>query len=145
MLGQRVLAAARAIAWHQVSRRLRHLAVASTAAVLLGGCGEEHGRGQQDARLVVEESLPAMPRYTEGTVSFLRVENDDAISALARATASSSTRLPTAAKRRSTWPQARPCSPQSFSAKRVAAPCARTDPGGTGCSDPHTTSTLPSC
>lgn len=54
-------------------RCLRHLVFPATAVVLLGGCGEDED-AQQQARLVVRESLPPTPRYVEGSVSFLRVE-----------------------------------------------------------------------
>jgi hypothetical protein len=42
--------------------------------VALGPRGEDRSGGQQGGRLVIRESLPAMPRYIEGSVSFLRVE-----------------------------------------------------------------------
>lgn len=45
-------------------------------AVLFTACGEERPAAQRDVpdgRLVIRESLPPMPRYIEGSVSFLRV------------------------------------------------------------------------
>jgi hypothetical protein len=93
VLERRVLAATLITLPIKMLRGLRQLAFASTAAALLAGCGEEQsriaattsprpttapsgpaGREQEEARLVVLESLPATPRYIEGSVSFLRVE-----------------------------------------------------------------------
>lgn len=62
---------------------LRHALIAVGLVAMLAGCGtEQSGGAQQAARLVVLESLPPTPRYTEGSVSFLRVQrtgSDDVI------------------------------------------------------------------
>lgn len=58
-----------------MSRAFAQLSMTMLATVLLVGCGEE--RPDTDgrmARLVVRESLPSTPRYTEGSLSFLRLE-----------------------------------------------------------------------
>lgn len=65
---------------HHPHSRLRSILVLSVAiALLLAGCGEslDRPREQQEARLIVQEVLPAVPVYTEGSVSFLRVKKSD--------------------------------------------------------------------